>query len=628
MPLPERKQSSPFHQLHSVSDTVDAYNRRKNPSRSGILPNLLRMPSICKTCDKSIGAKEVVGTCFVCRRVIHYACLKGVSSTALREAAKEESNVRLVCQRDECQEAKLDPNPLYSESHMNAIIAEDVEIMFKEKSTEVASECERLSSDMKELNEKYEILVAKNVSDNSASEFEALKNELKATRDELKSAQSDCAHLLKELAAKKNEKMSGVPHPDLSLIQGLLDEAKNEIAALEKEKLDFKDKLSAMKESLVQELANLKNELNAQKDQNIQLRADMRTVVNDFKAERSVLVRDYDVTIKGLRRDLELAKEGTAPVDMHIPAADLKELTATFVSQMDALKERIDELTRKIGAVGAAGGIAQSESKNDVITTYASALSKPMIESMRTIKIKATDVKMVSERLHSDKECQHLGISSVRAKGNGIYSVRCKSGAAAQAVEEHFKVKFAGDIDIVPVKGTTPQIKILGIKSDLSDEALMKDIEDQNYWLKEGGAKINRRYEMKGRRGGIYYVTIVDCDVETQIEMLKRRAIVYGFSDRRVFEHVELLSCLKCQRYGHFSADCKFHASCKHCAEEHKITDCPNKNKPAQCANCKRAKLDATHSANAHFCKSRTERMDGLKNAALRSKNFVSAAFL
>ena len=54
-----------------------------------------------------------------------------------------------------------------------------------------------------------------------------------------------------------------------------------------------------------------------------------------------------------------------------------------------------------------------------------------------------------------------------------------------------------------------------------------------------------------------------------------------------VQQSIRIIRCYKCQKFSHISSNYHSRESCKHCAEEHSVAKCTNKDKPAKCSNCK-----------------------------------------
>lgn len=64
-------------------------------------------------------------------------------------------------------------------------------------------------------------------------------------------------------------------------------------------------------------------------------------------------------------------------------------------------------------------------------------------------------------------------------------------------------------------------------------------------------------------------------DLDTMKKVIKKGSIVFGLSELKVYEHVDVTQCYKCQRFGNMSKTCRSNITCRNCAEEHESKDCP-----------------------------------------------------
>ena len=72
----------------------------------------------------------------------------------------------------------------------------------------------------------------------------------------------------------------------------------------------------------------------------------------------------------------------------------------------------------------------------------------------------------------------------------------------------------------------------------------------------------------------------------------------YAFVQRGI----RIIRCYNCQQFGHLSGNCHSKTACKHCSEDHKIEDCPNKELESKCMNCR-----GTHDAVSLVCPTYTK---------------------
>lgn len=120
-----------------------------------------------------------------------------------------------------------------------------------------------------------------------------------------------------------------------------------------------------------------------------------------------------------------------------------------------------------------------------------------------------------------------------------------------------------------------------------------------------------------------YSNLILNYDINAHTELLRRAYIVYGFSECKIYEYVNTLQCLNCQRYGHFSRECKFGICCKYCAQDHNSKECNLQTTKFICNNCVLAnkhntqKVNIAHAATDDRCPTKIERLEALKHVIL-----------
>lgn len=185
------------------------------------------------------------------------------------------------------------------------------------------------------------------------------------------------------------------------------------------------------------------------------------------------------------------------------------------------------------------------------------------------------------------------------------------------------KDKYGEDITITNVQPAKNQIKITKICTDSTNsDEVFEDIITQNHWMNNMGIAPERLYAVTTPKGQ-YSNLILNCDIQAHTELLRRSKIVYGFSECRIYEYVNTLQCLNCQRFGHFARECKFALCCKYCAQGHISKECNLQTSKYTCNNCvlsnKRTtqKVNVRHAATDDRCPTKIERLEALKHVIL-----------
>lgn len=179
-------------------------------------------------------------------------------------------------------------------------------------------------------------------------------------------------------------------------------------------------------------------------------------------------------------------------------------------------------------------------------------------------------------------------------------------------------------------KEFTPTIKIVEVfahETDLS--GLQKMIIESNPALKldDTNFKVTQIYSngvQKGSRNAIAEISIEKFKIVMSIG-----SILVNTKNCKTYEHLELLHCNKCQKYGHVK---KFCASkefiCGNCSENHQTIDCANRDKwkCVNCANLNDPKVKTNHYTNSPACQVRKDRISGIKKFLKQKLLILEAA--
>lgn len=544
-----------------------------NASATGNADNLNsseELEELCKHCNNIFAShNDYVKSikCNICRRHYHDHCVTGMSATAIAEAKKPNSNIRYACPRPKCITMDKADSPLYCEQELEPVILEEATEKYKEMHKEEAQKMKKMATELDKIKKQLNEANAKIASTASDPKVEALNATISRLRVELSASRAETQQI-QDLMAQRRTSLPHSPNESiLTAVRGELETVKQQNARL-----------------------------------NIEILAANKTITN-------------------LRVELEKAtfenQSRAAPIsDAYVTREDFIALSNNLMEKMDAFQT---QFTAEISKT--TDTIIQSKSQQQVKEapiTYASVLSSENPNTIRTIVITPDGNENTYEQLLADRECEAFGLKSIKHKAKGVLTVRSNDADGAARLEQHLSTKYANAITITKPKNTQPMVKLVGVDPEQNEEELLAQIMMSYENVNLDNFKILRKYAMQGRRRN-YAVVIAGCSLELQLHLIARKAINLGLRTVNVYEHIELQSCANCNAYGHLRASCKAKLSCRHCAEEHLYADCTNKDKPPICSNCVRNKYPHSHTQNSHFCKSRHERIEGLKKAL--SKN-------
>lgn len=180
--------------------------------------------------------------------------------------------------------------------------------------------------------------------------------------------------------------------------------------------------------------------------------------------------------------------------------------------------------------------------------------------------------KAIVNQLKADNALADLEIRQIKQKGPTQFVLKCATEEIAIQVEAQLKEKYREGIAIKAAAIKLPQIKLIRINGATTDtDEIHEQLLRQNKILREGNFEITSSYEVKSPRGS-YINAILQCDLQLHNKIVQQRTLIYGFSEVRVFEHVEILQCARCLGYGHLAGSCKSATHCRRCSEAHAAT--------------------------------------------------------
>lgn len=147
-------------------------------------------------------------------------------------------------------------------------------------------------------------------------------------------------------------------------------------------------------------------------------------------------------------------------------------------------------------------------------------------------------------------------------------------------MQQSLSTVFGDNLIISNVKSATPQVKIVNVgiedDSELDGDNFVTMLKSQNHWLKNMGFSVAEYFKVPGSKRK-YANVIIDCDLLALQAFLEKGSVIVGLSEKRVYEHITVLQCFNCQRFGHVAASCKVPTICRFCSKGHPSRDCGDK---------------------------------------------------
>lgn len=256
--------------------------------------------------------------------------------------------------------------------------------------------------------------------------------------------------------------------------------------------------------------------------------------------------------------------------------------------------------------------------------TFAAAITKSATPTaqIRNINVKITtpeEDKRVAKQIRNDELFAEFDIKSIKQRGSLSFTVTTTTEQGAIQLEQRLMAKYGDRIEVLKVVETRPMVKITRIENtQRSTREIHAQILVQNKWLADVDFEIERTYPVNADPEP-YLNLIVQTDLRGQKQMLTHGYIVFGGKECRIYEYVNVLQCVKCQRFGHYARDCTQQPTCRLCAAGHETKDCDADQTISRCANCllankSGAKYNYRHRSTDERCYVRMGRIEALKN--------------
>ena len=152
---------------------------------------------------------------------------------------------------------------------------------------------------------------------------------------------------------------------------------------------------------------------------------------------------------------------------------------------------------------------------------------------------------------------------------------------------------IAAGLEIKPNCKFNPRILINNVPSDVVDDDILNCIIEQN--LPEATAedfKLIYVYPVRDNKKG--RSCVVELSPALRASLMRNSTVNIRWSRCRISDHVSVLQCFKCSKFGHVAKKCPNKEKCAKCAAEHLTSTCVVKDN-FSCSNCSDAKFSSTN---------------------------------
>lgn len=177
-------------------------------------------------------------------------------------------------------------------------------------------------------------------------------------------------------------------------------------------------------------------------------------------------------------------------------------------------------------------------------------------------------------------------VKSMSESKKGSIIIKCNDHESVEVMKSKLNdvISEKYECDIEKPKEFKPVIKVVGISEyDDDEEKLLSVIRTQNE-LESADLEIMFVREIKKSQSK-YYTAYVRTDKSTFNKIMRKGRLNILWDRVKCYEHVNLLRCYKCSRFGHIADKCTSEKEiCGNCSGEHPTKSCVAED--SKCPNC------------------------------------------
>lgn len=322
-----------------------------------------------------------------------------------------------------------------------------------------------------------------------------------------------------------------------------------------------------------------------------------KTMANSNSCADQAKLIVYEKEIDCLQREKEL----------------LNKLVSEMKSSSDLMQYKINELETKFNSSFSnttQSFLPHSQQKSTHSSSYSCILQKRVNNNdSPALLIKSNDNKQSDDVIKMIKSA--INPASLNICINGTKNIKngttifCKDSDSLSKLQNIVKTKFGKKFDVRSAIKNNPRLLIKNIHPDInSDNDLIESIISLNE-LNEctlSDFKVITTLKLKSLQKHV----VVEVTPKIRKKLLEKGFLWIGWKKCAVVDHLNVVQCFKCQKFGHYEKDCKNIQLCVKCSGTHSLKACDKEDRA--CVNCVnynnkyKTNVPVDHTANDKSC--------------------------
>jgi hypothetical protein len=295
----------------------------------------------------------------------------------------------------------------------------------------------------------------------------------------------------------------------------------------------------------------------------------------------------------------------------------LKYIKSMICSAVSPLKQDIADLREEVASAGTAGSVSPPR------VTYAHKLKSEVKSKVviRPINSKQSSSVTEFDILHNANPInENIKINDVKRVSSGAIVVGCSNELDCKKLKNIVSDKLSNRYQVKELSVLRPQVRLVGISSEISKEGVVDCLRKQNSELFAASSHCELiRYWPTAKNKNVFQANL-KVDIDTYSMLLSAGTVIIGLNGCSIYDAVSVLRCYNCSGFHHGSKSCKNKACCPLCGGEHMMRDCKADESLHKCPNCTSLKtkpegLDLCHAAlNVDKCFAYKQALKKLKS--------------